>query len=77
MLARSPQSAVKPAPFDYRRPSTTAEAVAMLAESPDDARVLAGGQSLVPMMNFRLAHPGRLVDINRVDELDYIRLDDG
>jgi len=49
----------------------------MLAESPDETSVLAGGQSLVPMMNFRLAHPSRLVDINFVDELDYIRLDDG
>lgn len=68
---------MKPAPFIYSRPSTTDEAVAMLAESPDDTSVLAGGQSLVPMMNFRLAHPARLVDINFVDELDYIRLDDG
>jgi carbon-monoxide dehydrogenase medium subunit len=49
----------------------------MLAADPEDTSVLAGGQSLVPMMNFRVALPGNLVDINFVDELDYVRLDDG
>jgi aerobic carbon-monoxide dehydrogenase medium subunit len=68
---------VKPAPFSYHRATTTREAVEMLASAPDDASVLAGGQSLVPLMNFRIAQPAQLVDINFVDELDYIRLDDG
>jgi len=67
---------VKPAPFTYHRARSASEAVAMLA-SADDASVLAGGQSLVPLMNFRVAQPAHLVDINYVDELDYIRLDDG
>ena len=49
----------------------------MLAADPQDTSVLAGGQSLIPMMNFRVALPGNLVDINFLDELDYIRLDDG
>jgi carbon-monoxide dehydrogenase medium subunit len=49
----------------------------MLASVGEDASVLAGGQSLVPLMNFRVAQPAHLVDINFVDELDYIRVDDG
>src|SRR4051794_15467125 len=49
----------------------------MLASTPEDASVLAGGQSLVPLMNFRVAQPAHLVDINYVDELDYIRVEDG
>ena len=49
----------------------------MLASASGDASVLAGGQSLVPLMNFRVAQPAHLVDINYVDELDYIRVDDG
>jgi CO/xanthine dehydrogenase FAD-binding subunit len=68
---------VKPAPFIYHRATSTSEALDMLASSADDASVLAGGQSLVPLMNFRVAQPAHLVDINGVDELDYIRLDDG
>jgi CO/xanthine dehydrogenase FAD-binding subunit len=68
---------VKPAPFTYHRATTTKEAVDMLAAAGDEASVLAGGQSLVPLMNFRVAQPAHLVDINYVDELDYIRLDDG
>jgi CO/xanthine dehydrogenase FAD-binding subunit len=68
---------MKPAPFTYHRASSAAEAVEMLAAAGDDASVLAGGQSLVPLMNFRLAQPAHLVDINHVDELDYIRTDDG
>ena len=65
---------MKPAPFDYRAPSTVDEALALLG---DDAKVLAGGQSLVPIMNFRLARPGMLVDLNRVEELAYLRKRDG
>jgi carbon-monoxide dehydrogenase medium subunit len=68
---------LKPAPFTYHRATSTREAVDMLASASDDASVLAGGQSLVPLMNFRVAQPAHLVDINFVDELDYIRLDDG
>ena len=68
---------MKPAPFTYHRATSTREAVDMLASASEDASVLAGGQSLVPLMNFRVAQPAHLVDINFVDELDYIRLDDG
>jgi carbon-monoxide dehydrogenase medium subunit len=68
---------VKPAPFTYHRATSAREAVDMLASASEDASVLAGGQSLVPLMNFRVAQPKHLVDINEVDELDYIRVDDG
>jgi aerobic carbon-monoxide dehydrogenase medium subunit len=60
---------MKPAPFDYHAPERLDEALALLAEHGDEARALAGGQSLVPMMNLRLAHIGQLVDINRVEGL--------
>jgi aerobic carbon-monoxide dehydrogenase medium subunit len=60
---------VKPAAFAYSRPASVAEAVALLAEHGEEAKVLAGGQSLVPLMNMRLARPGLLVDLNRVDGL--------
>jgi carbon-monoxide dehydrogenase medium subunit len=63
---------MKPAPFEYYAPTTVAEALARLAEHGWGAKVLAGGQSLIPMMNFRLAQPAVMVDINRVSELDYI-----
>jgi carbon-monoxide dehydrogenase medium subunit len=63
---------VKPAPFDYRRPETLDEALAIFAELGSDAKALAGGQSLVPAMNFRLARPEVLVDLNRLDPLAYI-----
>ena len=66
---------MKPAPFDYLRPSTLAEAVQMLASHPD-AKVLAGGQSLVPLLSMRLAAPAALVDINGVAELAYLTSDD-
>jgi CO/xanthine dehydrogenase FAD-binding subunit len=66
---------VKPAPFEYSAPQSVDDALALLDE---DVKVLAGGQSLVPLLNFRLARPERIVDINRVEELDYIREgDDG
>jgi len=64
---------MKPRPFDYARPDTADEAVALLAEYGDDARILAGGQSLVPMLNLRLIDPALLIDISRVPELDAIR----
>jgi len=60
---------VKPAPFRYERPETVAEATALLAEHGDEAKVLAGGQSLVPLLNFRLLRPSVLVDVNRIAEL--------
>jgi aerobic carbon-monoxide dehydrogenase medium subunit len=63
---------VKPAPFEYRRPETLDEALEMFAELGSDAKALAGGQSLVPAMNFRLARPTVLVDLNRLDPLAYI-----
>ena len=61
---------MKPAPFDYAAPETVAEAVELL---DGDALVLAGGQSLVPMLNLRLARPARLVDVNRIRELGTLR----
>ncbi|MGE5268345.1 MAG: FAD binding domain-containing protein [Thiohalocapsa sp.] len=67
---------MKPPPFDYRRPATLAEAAALLGEHGADAKLLAGGQSLMPLLNFRLLRPALLIDINRLCELDFIR-DDG
>src|SRR5438309_21133 len=60
--------------FAYARPASTAEALALLEEHGDDARVLAGGQSLVPILNFRLAAPKVLVDINRIEALAGIKV---
>jgi aerobic carbon-monoxide dehydrogenase medium subunit len=68
---------LKPAPFDYVAPRTVAEAVDHLARHGDDARVLAGGQSLVRLMNTRLATPAVIVDINRVEGLDGITAENG
>jgi aerobic carbon-monoxide dehydrogenase medium subunit len=68
---------MKPAPFAYHVPSNLTEALSVLAELGDEGRILAGGQSLVPLMNFRLAQPTNLVDIKRLDELDYIRRENG
>ena len=62
-----------PSAFAYRAPDSLEEALAVLAELGDEGRVLAGGQSLIPMMKLRLADPSTLIDINRVDELSYIR----
>ncbi|HEU4450406.1 MAG TPA: FAD binding domain-containing protein [Gaiellaceae bacterium] len=66
---------MKPAPFAYDAPGTLAEALALLAAEGEDVKPLAGGQSLVPLLNFRLARPDRLVDLNRVEELAYLRRD--
>ena len=66
---------MKPAPFEYERPDALAAVLALLANNDPETKILAGGQSLVPMMNFRLAKPGRLIDINRLTGLDYIRLE--
>jgi carbon-monoxide dehydrogenase medium subunit len=67
---------LKPPEFDYAAPGSLAEAVALL-EGDDDAKVLAGGQSLVPLLNFRLAAPSLLVDLRRVPGLDGIEQSDG
>ncbi|HET8673196.1 MAG TPA: xanthine dehydrogenase family protein subunit M [Thermoleophilaceae bacterium] len=64
---------MKPAPFAYHAPDQLDEVLALLADGDREARVLAGGQSLVPMMNFRLAAPDVLVDLRRVDELRHMR----
>lgn len=68
---------MKPPVFDYRRAASAEEAVGLLAELGDEAKLLAGGQSLVPMMNFRLARPTALVDIGRLDELRFVRNERG
>jgi carbon-monoxide dehydrogenase medium subunit len=68
---------VIPAPFDYVAATSAAEALALLAEHGDDAKLLAGGHSLLPMMKLRLATPEVLIDIGRVDELSGIAADGG
>jgi aerobic carbon-monoxide dehydrogenase medium subunit len=68
---------MKPAPFSYHAPKTIDEAVKTLARVADDGRVLAGGQSLVPTMAFRLARPNHLVDINGIAELSHLAVDGG
>lgn len=68
---------MKPASFDYSRPASLMEALQLLAEYQDAARPLAGGQSLVPMMNFRLARPSLLVDLNNLPELDFLKVENG
>jgi CO/xanthine dehydrogenase FAD-binding subunit len=68
---------MKPAPFDYVAPESVPEVLTLLAEHGEDAKILAGGQSLVPMMNLRLVRPKVLVDINRVAGLSYIREHNG
>src|SRR6059058_2719087 len=64
---------MKPPPVSHHGPETIDEAVALLAEFGPEAKVLAGGQSLVPMLNMRLTSPARLVDVNRLAELAYVR----
>ena len=68
---------MKPPKFDYHAPRSVDEAVALLARYGGDAKVLAGGQSLMPLLNFRLARPAALVDVNRIDALAYVREDNG
>lgn len=64
---------MKPAPFDYFAPTTVDEALTLLATHGYDAKVLAGGQSLIPTMNFRLAQPAILVDLNNIPDLAYVQ----
>jgi CO/xanthine dehydrogenase FAD-binding subunit len=67
---------MKPAKFDYHDPTSIEEALGLMAQFGDQARPLAGGQSLVPLMNFRLIRPAHLIDLNGVSELSYLRADD-
>ncbi|CAN5847067.1 xanthine dehydrogenase family protein subunit M [soil metagenome] len=67
---------MKPAPFAYHAPTSVDEALATLHELGDEAKVLAGGQSLIPLLNMRLAAPANLVDINRIADLDHVTVDD-
>ena len=64
---------MKPKAFDYLKVASTKEAVVALAQGGEDARIIAGGLSLMPMLNFRLAEPSILIDISKVDSLNYIR----
>lgn len=66
---------MKPAKFEYHAPAALGEAVALLQSYGGEARLLSGGQSLVPMLNFRLAAPRALVDLRRIAELSYVRQD--
>jgi aerobic carbon-monoxide dehydrogenase medium subunit len=66
-----------PGRYDYHRPASVAEATALLASLGEEARPIAGGHSLIPMMKLRLAQPGHLVDIGRLDELEGIREEAG
>lgn len=68
---------MKPPLFDYHDPGELDEALELLSEHGEDAKVLAGGQSLVPLLNFRLAQPDHLIDLRRIDGLAYVRRSDG
>ena len=68
---------MKPARFDYHRPATVEEAIVLLTRYGGEAKLLAGGQSLMPLMNFRVARPAALIDLNAIASLAYIREDDG
>src|SRR5215471_11027198 len=63
---------MKPAPFDYHAPTSLEEVLGLLTEHGDEAKLLAGGQSLVPMLSMRLARPSQLIDLNGVADLAYI-----
>ena len=68
---------MKPAPFEYHVPDSLEEALFLLRDHGSDAKLLAGGQSLVPAMNFRVVQPSVIIDLNRLKELDYVREDGG
>lgn len=68
---------MKPPPFDYVAVHSLEEALSALAEGGDEAKILAGGQSLIPLMSLRLAHPALLVDVNKVDELTSVERRNG
>lgn len=67
---------MKPPKFEYYKPATLEEALNLLEEAGDDGKIIAGGQSLVPIMNMRLASPKCLIDINGLEELSYIKNED-
>src|SRR5262249_2530993 len=71
------EATVKPAKFDYFAPASVDEALALLTRYGGEAKILAGGQSLVPLLNFRLSRPAALIDINRIPALAYIRPHNG
>jgi len=66
---------MKPAPFEYHAPDSIEQALELLQEHGDTAKILAGGQSLVPAMNFRVVQPSMLIDLNRLKEMEYVRED--
>src|SRR5205823_5205573 len=66
-----------PAPFEYHAPNTMDEALGLLDELGEDAKVLAGGQSLIPLLKLRFASPAHLVDINKIKDLDFLEERDG
>jgi CO/xanthine dehydrogenase FAD-binding subunit len=68
---------LKPAEFEYHRPRALDDALGLLKQFGQEGKLLAGGQSLMPLMNFRLAQPGHLIDINFIEGLDYIRTANG
>jgi CO/xanthine dehydrogenase FAD-binding subunit len=68
---------MKPAVFDYYDPMTLDEALELMARFGDRGRPLAGGQSLVPLMNFRLVRPAHVIDLNRIGELNYLKIENG
>src|SRR5439155_20495837 len=72
LRACSGEVEMKPAAFEYHAPRTLEALLALLAEHGADGKILAGGQSLVPVMNFRLARPERLFDLNGIAELDFL-----
>lgn len=68
---------MKPPPFEYEAPTTIQEVVALLEQHDGEAKVLAGGQSLIPLLNMRFARPTALIDLGRIADLDYIREENG
>jgi carbon-monoxide dehydrogenase medium subunit len=68
---------VKPSAFAYSAPTSLADALSVLAEVGADGKILAGGQSLVPILNMRLAAPAHIIDINRIPDLAFVRVEDG
>ncbi|HLN87665.1 MAG TPA: xanthine dehydrogenase family protein subunit M [Candidatus Limnocylindrales bacterium] len=68
---------MKPAKFDYHDPTTLENALELMSRHGEQARPLAGGQSLVPLMNFRLLRPAHIIDLNGVNELDYLKVENG
>src|SRR6202007_2749132 len=70
-------NAMLPPTFEYLRPTTIPEAISLLQQYGDDAKILSGGQSLIPLMKFRIARPAYLVDINRISGLSYIKEEGG